>query len=127
MANLGDAYRKFADGGNAVVSYNEALRLDPNYARAIYRTGRVYQTQGVAQEPLYLKYYNDAIAKDPAYAPVYATLYNYYYNIDVNKSAEYLNKWLANSDDDPKACFYKASMKYAQGFSWNLFKLQMLV
>ncbi|MBK9958610.1 MAG: hypothetical protein IPP11_08465 [Chitinophagaceae bacterium] len=116
LANLGDAYRKFADGGNAVVSYNEALRLDPNYARAIYRTGRVYQTQGVAQEPLYLKYYNDAIAKDPAYAPVYATLYNYYYNIDVNKSAEYLNKWLANSDDDPKACFYKASMKYAQGF-----------
>jgi tetratricopeptide (TPR) repeat protein len=39
LANLGDAYRKFADGGNAVVSYNEALRLDPNYARAIYRTG----------------------------------------------------------------------------------------
>ncbi|MBS1909940.1 MAG: tetratricopeptide repeat protein [Bacteroidetes bacterium] len=114
-ANLGDAYRKFADGGNAVMSYNEALRIDPNYARAIYRTGRVYQTQGVAQEPLYMKYYNDAIAKDPAYAPVYQTLYNYYYNTDVNKSAEYLNKWLANSDDDPRACFFKASMKYAQG------------
>jgi tetratricopeptide (TPR) repeat protein len=33
----------------------------------------------------------------------------------VGRSAEYLDKWLANSDDDPKACFYRASMKYAQG------------
>ncbi|MFZ1529764.1 MAG: tetratricopeptide repeat protein [Ferruginibacter sp.] len=113
--NLGDAYRKFADGGNAITSYNSALALNPNYARAIYRSGRVYQTQGKAQEPLYLNYYNNAIAKDPAYAPVYSTLFNYYYNTDVTKSAMYLDKWLANSDDDPKACFYRASMKYAQG------------
>jgi len=115
LTNLGDAYRKFADGGNAILSYNAALAIDPNYARAIYRSGKVYQTQGVAQEPLYMKYYNEAIAKDPAYAPVYGTLYNYYYNTNVSKAAEYLDKWLANSDDDPKACFYKASMKYAQG------------
>lgn len=114
-ANLGDAYRKFADGGNAVQSYGKALQLNPNYARAIYRTGRVYQTQGVSQEPLYMKYYNDALAKDPKYAPVYATLYSYYYENNVGKSAEYLDKWLANSDDDPKACYYRASMKYAQG------------
>jgi tetratricopeptide (TPR) repeat protein len=114
-ANLGDAYRKFADGGNAVQSYGKALQLNPNYARAIYRTGRVYQTQGVSQEPLYMKYYNDAIAKDPKYAPVYATLYSYYYENNVSRSAEYLDKWLANSDDDPKACYYRASMKYAQG------------
>jgi tetratricopeptide (TPR) repeat protein len=114
-ANLGDAYRKFADGGNAVQSYGKALQLNPNYARAIYRTGRVYQTQGITQETLYMKYYNDAIAKDPKYAPVYATLYSYYYENNVGKSAEYLDKWLANSDDDPKACYYRASMKYAQG------------
>lgn len=113
--NLGDAYRKFADGGNAITSYNSALALNPNYARAIYRSGRVYQTQGRAQEALYMNYYNNAIAKDPAYAPVYATLFNYYYSTDVTKSAMYLDKWLANSDDDPKACFYRASMKYAQG------------
>ena len=114
-ANLGDAYRKFADGGNAIKSYLSALAINPNYARAIYRSGRVYQTQGAAQEPLYTKYYNDAIAKDPAYAPVYNTLFNYYYDINVPKSAEYLEKWLANSDDDPKACYLRASLKYAQG------------
>lgn len=114
-ANLGDAYRKFADGGNAVLSYQAALTLNPTYARAIYRIGRVYQTQGISQEPIYMSYFNDAIAKDPAYAPVYFTLWQYYYESNVTKSAEYLDKLLANSDDDPKACFNRASMKYAQG------------
>ncbi|MEO8771683.1 MAG: hypothetical protein ABI402_16425 [Ferruginibacter sp.] len=113
--NLGDAYRKFQDGGNAILSYQAALGIDAKYARANYRIGKVYQTQGVAQEPIYMKYYNDAIAQDPAYAPVYGNLYNYYYATNVPKSAEYLEKWLANSDDDPKACYYRAAIKYAQG------------
>lgn len=115
LVNLGDAYRKFADGGNAVQSYDRALAIDPNYARAIYRKGRVYQTQGVSQEPLYMDLYNQTIAKDPKYAPVYMTLYSYYYESNVGKSAEYLDKWLNNSDDDPKACYYRASIKFAQG------------
>lgn len=113
--NLGDAYRKAGQGGDAVKSYAKALELDPNYARALYRTGSVYQSQGGSQEALFTKYYNDAIAKDPKYAPVYATLWAYYYETNVSKSAEYLEKLLANSDDDPKACYYRASMKYAQG------------
>jgi tetratricopeptide (TPR) repeat protein len=113
-ANLGDAYRKLADGGNALQAYNAALKLKPGYARAIYRTGRIYQTQGRNQEDLYMKYYNDAIAADPKYAPVYNTLFNYYYETNVGKSAEYLEKLLANSDNDPKACSYRASMLYAQ-------------
>ena len=114
-ANLGDAYRKFADGGNAVLSYQAALALSPNYARAIYRTGRVYQSQGVSQESIFMKFYNEAIAKDPAYAPVYATLWQYYYESNVTKSAEYFEKLIAHSDDDPKTCANRASMKYAQG------------
>jgi tetratricopeptide (TPR) repeat protein len=114
-ANLGDAYRKFADGGNAVLSYQAALALNPNYARAIYRIGRVYQTQGYSQEPIFMKYYNEAIAKDPLYAPVYGTLFQYFYETNVTRSAEYMDKYLANSDDDPKACYTRASMKYAQG------------
>ncbi len=115
LTNLGDAYRKFADGGNAVTNYQAALALDPNYARALFRIGRVYQTQGVSQEPIFMKYYNDAIAKDANYAPVYLVLSNYFYETDVPKSAQYLDRWLNNSDNDPKACSYRASMKYAQG------------
>lgn len=113
--NLGDAYRKFQDGGNAVLSYQSALTLDSKYARANYKIGRVYQSQGGGQEPIFMKYYNDALAQDPTFAPVYSTLYEYYYTINVPKSAEYLEKLLANSDDDPKACYYRTSIKYAQG------------
>ena len=114
-ANLGDAYRKNSDGGGAIQSYDAALRLNPNYARAIYRKGRLYQSQGRMQESLYTGFYNDAIAKDINYAPVYNTLFNYYYETDVPKSAQFLEKWLTSSDDDPKACYYRASMQYAQG------------
>lgn len=113
--NLGDAYRKFADGGNAILAYEQALKINPNYARATYRIGKVYQTQGRSQEEIYMRYFNDAIAKDPTYAPAYSNLFDYYYNIDVPKAATYLEKTLANSDDDPKACYYRASVKYAQG------------
>lgn len=115
LANLGDAYRKIGDGGNAILSYDAALAINPKYARAIYRKGRLYQSQGIIQEQLYMKYYNDAIAADASYAPVYNTLFNYYYQTDVPKSAQYLEKWLQNSDADPKACYYRASIKFAQG------------
>ena len=63
--NLGDAYRKFADGGNAIVSYQAALALNPKYARAPYRIGKVYQTQGANQETLYMKYVRSPSASSP--------------------------------------------------------------
>jgi len=116
LVNLGDAYRKLsADGGNAILSYEAALKLVPNYARAKYRIGKVYQTQGVGQESIYMKYFNEAIALDPKYAPVYYNLFSYYYETNVPLAAQYLDKWLANSDNDPKACYYRASIKFAQG------------
>lgn len=114
-ANLGDAYKKLLQGGPAQSAYESALEIDQKYARASFRIGKIYQTQGRQQEEIYMRYYNDAIAKDPAYAPVYENLYQYYYLTDVNKSAEYLDKYLANADNDPKDCYYRASMKYAQG------------
>jgi tetratricopeptide (TPR) repeat protein len=115
LVNLGDAYRKAGDGGNAIQAYQQALTLDPKLARANYRAGRIYQSQGKGQEPLFMDYYNKAIAQDPAYAPVYNTLFNYYYETNVPKAAEYFEKYLAVSDNDPKACYYRASIKYAQG------------
>lgn len=116
-ANLGDAYRKNNDGTNAAISYQSALTLNPNYVRAKYRTGRLYQSQGLSQEPLFLRLYNEAIAMDANYAPVYNTLFNYFFKTDVTKSAGYLEKWLSVSDDDPKACLSRASMKFAQGLN----------
>ncbi|MBL7702738.1 MAG: tetratricopeptide repeat protein [Ferruginibacter sp.] len=117
MTDLGDAYRKLQDGGNAQTSYEAALAMDPKYARAKFRIGRIYQSQGRSQEGIYLQYYNDAIALDPNYAPVYFYLHQYYYETDVVKSAGYLDKYLAakGATDEPNTCFLKAQMIYAQG------------
>jgi predicted Zn-dependent protease len=114
--NLGDAYRKVGDGGSAQRSYESALASDPRYARAKYRIGRIYQSQGESQRDIFLRYYNEAIAADPNYSRVYFTLHQYFYETDVVKSAEYLTKYLAaKGSDETNACFLQAQMKYAQG------------
>lgn len=114
--NLGDAYRKMADGGNAQLSYEAALGVKPDYARAKYRIGRIYQTQGTTQEDIYMRYYNETIAMDPNYTPVYWTLHQYFYETNVSRSGEYLEKYLAaKGTDEPNACFLRAQMKYAEG------------
>jgi Putative Zn-dependent protease, contains TPR repeats len=112
---LGDAYRKMTDGANAQLSYQSALAVDPNYARASFMIGRIYQTQGTSQEQYYMRYYNEAMTKDPKYAPVYGWLQEYYYRRDVNKAREYLDKYIAVSDPDNKNCYYQASFLYASG------------
>ena len=109
---LGDAYRKMIDGANATTSYNNALAIDPKSARANFMIGRIYETQGYGQEPIYMKYYNAAMASDPSFAPVYYWLYNYYYERDVNKSRDYLNKYIAVADPDSKNCYAEASLLY---------------
>ncbi len=113
--NLGNAYKKLGDGGSAQKSYEAALVLNPSYAPASYRIGKIYQTQGANQEEIYMKYFNDAIAKDATFGPVYENLYVLFYKTNVTKSSEYLDKYLANSDEGPKNCYLVASMKFARG------------
>ena len=115
FVNLGDAYKKLGDGGQAQTAYESALAINPKYARASYRIGKIYQTQGVTQEEIYMRYFNEAIQKDVTYAPVYENLYNLFYTTNVPKSAEYLQKFLANTDDNPKNCYLTSSILYAQG------------
>lgn len=124
MTNLGDAYRKLGDGGSSQRSYETALTMDPKYARAKFRIGRIYQSQGLTQESIYLQYYNDAIALDPNYTPVYFYLHQYFYLTDVGKSAMYLDKYLqSKGSDETNACFLNAQMKFAQGLFADAFTL----
>ena len=116
LTDLGDAYRKLGDGGTAQRTYEAALTIDPKYARAKFRIGRIYQSQGETQKEIFLNYYNEAIALDPAYTRVYFILYQYYYETDVVKSSQYLDKYLgAKGSDEINACFLHAQMKFAQG------------
>ena len=109
---IGLGYWKLHDGGNATSNFQTALSIDPADAMASFYIGRIFETQGYGQEPIYMRYYQDAIREDPAYAPVYYWLYTYYYSRDVNKAAEYLNKYIANADNDSRNCYAKASLLF---------------
>ncbi len=110
---MGDAYRKLLDGGNAVTSYNKALELDPNLAAAKNSIGRIYETQGNAD--VFLPYYESAVSLDETYAPAYFNLFYYYYFRDVNKAGNYLNSYIANSDQGPETEYIKTDYTYARG------------
>ena len=109
---IGYGYWRLNDGTNATIYYQQALALDPHDARASFMIGRIYETQGYGQELIYMRYYNDAITQDPNFAPVYYWLFQYYYYRDVNKAAEYLNKFVAAADKDSKNCYAQASLMY---------------
>lgn len=110
---MGNAYRKLIDGGNAVTSYNKALEISPNLAAAKNGIGKIYETQ--KNQEYYLKAYEEAIALDPAYAPAYFNLFYHYYFRDVNKAGEYLNKYIANTDQGPETEYINTDYTYAKG------------
>ena len=111
--NLGNAYRKLQDGGNAVTNYNKALEINPNFAIASYRIAKIYETQK-NWEP-YLRELNNAIPKDPRFAPAYYELY--YYNIgklDFAQADQYAQKYIANTDPDIQNDYLRAQTEWAR-------------
>lgn len=113
--NMGDAYRKLLDGGQAVTSYQNALTLDPKLAEAEYKIGKIYVTQGNEQASIFLKHYEKAVEDDPAYAPAYYELYAYWYSRDVNKARDYFEKYKNNTDFTPSVEAEEISLVYASG------------
>ena len=109
---LGSAYRRLIDGGNAVTSFNKAFTLDQRMAAAKYQIGRVYLTQN--NKEYFLPAFEEAVQIDPNYAPAWYQLYYYYYFRDVNKAAEYFDKYLAVADASPSNEYDKISISYAR-------------
>ncbi len=123
---MGDAYRKLLDGGNAVQAYNKALALDPKNAAAKTRIGKIYLTQNNPE--FFLPAFEQAVALDPAYAPTYYELFYYWYFRDVNKAAEYLDKFIANTDQGPQIAYLQTDFTYAKGdFAGARTKAQQLI
>ncbi|MBN9383394.1 MAG: tetratricopeptide repeat protein [Chitinophagaceae bacterium] len=111
---LGDAYRKLIDGGNAVQSYQKALTIDPKYAEAKYKIGKIYLTQN--NKEFFLPAFEEAVQMDPAYAPAYYELfYFYYFHWDPAKATEYLQKYTANSDPGPEVEYLNVDFLIASG------------
>ena len=111
---MGDAYRRLIDGGNAVQSYNKALTIDPKYAEAKYKIGKVYLTQN--NKDYFLPAFEEAVQVDPAYAPAWFELYYfYYYHWDPAKATEALQKYTANADAGPDVEMMNADFLVASG------------
>ena len=113
--NMGINYQKMGGeyGGEAVKAYTEAIARDPKNARAKYRIGRIYLSQN--NKELFEQFFNDAIAADPTFPPVYYALYNYYSDKDINKAKEYLDKYVAAADKDPQNDLFLADYLFRAG------------
>ena len=108
---IGDAYRKLLDGGNAVQAYKEALALNPQLAAAVYKEGLIYKSQ--KNKELYLSLFDRALTLDPQYGSAYYSLYVHWYERDVTKAEDYLNKYISVIDADPQNDYYRIDLKYA--------------
>lgn len=119
FVNLGVAYLKAkpGEGGSkAYENYNKAIVANPNFAVSYYRMAKLFESQ--RNWELYEKYLNDALTKDPKYAPAYYELS--YYNMlrkDQNLGAakNYAQQFKQNSDPDPQNAYLEASIEWAQG------------
>lgn len=111
LVTMGDAYRKMVDGGNAVLSYKNALAMNPSLAAARYKEGQIYETQ--KNREYFIPAYEDAIRMDPNYGPAYYSLYVFWYFRDVAKASEFLNKYISVIDQDPQNDYYLIDLKYA--------------
>jgi len=106
--NLGDAYRKAHEGGQAVTNYDMAASANPAMARATYRKAMVYYTQ--KNWELVTDLLKKATTIDPKFAPAYYELYYYYLGkLDFNTAQDYANKYIANTDQDPQNDYLVAS------------------
>lgn len=114
--NLGNAYRKARPGeggGKAFENYTKAADLDNSFAPPSYQLAQLFNTQ--KNWELFEKYLNDAINKDPKFAPAY---YDLYYlklgKLDFTAAEEYAKKFIANSDPDVQNDYLRVQTLWAK-------------
>ncbi|MEO7310400.1 MAG: tetratricopeptide repeat protein [Chitinophagaceae bacterium] len=113
--DLGINYLKMGGdrGGDAYKAFNNALEIDPNYAAAKYRLGKIFLSQNNIDK--FIGYFTGALQSDSTYAPAYLELYNYYALRDVNKARGYLEKYMTNSDKDCNVDFFYGDYLFRSG------------
>ncbi len=95
-----NAYRKANPGNNGGRAYQEYQRckeIDPTFAPASYKLAKLFETQ--KSWDLYIENLDDAIKRDPKFAPAYYELFYYHFFRGNYGDAEAnLNKFIANAD-----------------------------
>jgi tetratricopeptide (TPR) repeat protein len=99
---IGNVYANLPDGGGkAATNYETAEGVDAKYAKAFYEEGNLWDR--AKQDSLALQYWNSAIGADPNYEPALFQLFTYYRYRDLDKAEDYLNKYMALTDDKVNA------------------------
>jgi Flp pilus assembly protein TadD len=116
FVNLGNAYRKAKpgeSGGLAFQNYQKAIDANPNFAPAYDRLAQLFISQ--RNWELYEKYLNDAITKDPRYAPAYYDLYYYKLGkLDFNAAETYAKKFIETTEQDPQNDYLRVQTLWAK-------------
>lgn len=110
---MGDLYRALQNGGGAVSSYENALVVDPKFALAKHKIGKVYLTQGAEQKEIFLQKFSDAILDDPTFTPALYDMYVFYFSRDVNKAIQYFNEYKKHAEPGPALDYEEASLQFA--------------
>lgn len=113
--NLGLCYLKMGSefGGQAVEAFTSSTMRNPQYAKAYYRMGRIYQAQNNKESMV--DHYEKAINADPKFGPAYLSYFLYYQNKDVNEAKKYLDLYVANADADCDVDFFVADYLFRAG------------
>ena len=114
--NLGNALldaKPGENGGAAFTNYQKAIEANPASAVPNYRMAMLFKTQ--KNWELFEKYLNDAIAKDPRFAPAYYELaYFKMGKLDLAAAESFATKFAGAADTDPQNEYLAASMQWAQ-------------
>jgi tetratricopeptide (TPR) repeat protein len=114
--NLGTALLKAKpgeNGGVAFTAYQKAFEANPNFAVPYYRMAMLFKTQ--KNWELFEKYLNDAISRDPRFAPAYYELaYFKMGKLDLAAAEANARKFAEVADSDPQNEYLRASILYAQ-------------
>lgn len=110
---LGNLYANQPDGGGkAATNYETAESTDAKFAEAFYEEGNLWDR--ARQDSLALQFWNSAIGADPNYSPALYQLFTYYRVRDLSKAQDYLNKYMALSDDKVNAQVNLVDVLYLQ-------------
>jgi tetratricopeptide (TPR) repeat protein len=106
---LGDALlmQNQQNAGPTVSSYERAATVDPKFAKAHYKVGKIYQR--ARTNDLAIGSFEKAIAIDPEYAPAYKDLGEIYYvNKQADKAVEAYEKYIKLTENPGQAKFQLA-------------------
>ncbi|GAA4303296.1 tetratricopeptide repeat protein [Compostibacter hankyongensis] len=119
---IGDVYANTpSGGGQAVTNYENAVTADQNYAGAYYATGNLWDR--ARQDSLARMNWEKSVAVDANYGPGFYALFAYYRDQiyqtlnreDAQKAEEYLNKYMALTDDKVNSQINLVDIQFMQG------------